>query len=41
VQYRDLKPRNADQFRQAGKQVIVDPSSLKSGDYVPFDRARS
>jgi len=41
VQFRDLKSRNLDQFRQPGRQVIVDTPALKSGDYVPFDRARS
>ena len=41
VQFRNLKARNMDQFRQPGRQVIVDPPRLKSGDYVPFDKARS
>jgi branched-chain amino acid transport system substrate-binding protein len=41
VQFRDLKSRNLDQFRQPGRQVIVQPPRLKSGDYVPFDKARS
>ena len=41
VQFRDLKSRNLDQFRQAGKQVVVDPPPLKSGDFVPFATARS
>ena len=40
VQFRDLKSRNLDQFREAGRQVIVSPPALKSGDYVPFDKAR-
>ena len=40
VQFRDLKARNLDQFRQAGRQVIVEPARLKSGDYVPFNKVR-
>jgi branched-chain amino acid transport system substrate-binding protein len=41
VQYRGLANRNVEQFRSAGKQVVVDPQSLKSGDFVPFASARS
>jgi branched-chain amino acid transport system substrate-binding protein len=41
VQYRGLANRNLEQFRSPGKQVVVDPPSLKSGDFVPFASARS
>ena len=40
VQFRGLANRNLDQFRSAGKQVVIDPPSLKSGDFVPFAPAR-
>lgn len=40
VQLRGLAQRNVEQFRQPGKQVIVDPPSLRSGDFVPFAEAR-
>jgi hypothetical protein len=29
-----------DQFKQPGKQVIVAPAKLKTGEIVPFDKAR-
>ncbi|HEX8663418.1 MAG TPA: amino acid ABC transporter substrate-binding protein [Beijerinckiaceae bacterium] len=41
VQYRGLSARNVEQFRAPGKQVVVDPPALKSGDFVPFAAARS
>jgi branched-chain amino acid transport system substrate-binding protein len=41
VQYRGLANRNVEQFRSPGKQVVVDPPSLKSGDFVPFAAARA
>jgi branched-chain amino acid transport system substrate-binding protein len=41
AQFHDIKDKNIDQFRSAGKQVIVFPDKLKSGDLVtPFEAAR-
>lgn len=40
VQFRGLTNRNLDQFKEAGKQVIVDPPAFKSGEYIPFSKAR-
>jgi branched-chain amino acid transport system substrate-binding protein len=41
AQFRDVKNKNIDQFRSAGKQVIVFPDRLKTGDLVtPFEAAR-
>jgi branched-chain amino acid transport system substrate-binding protein len=41
AQFHDIKDKNIDQFRSAGKQVIVFPERLKSGDLVtPFEAAR-
>jgi branched-chain amino acid transport system substrate-binding protein len=41
AQFHDIKDKNIDQFRSAGKQVIVFPEKLKSGDLVtPFEAAR-
>ena len=34
VQYRGIAPHNVDQFREAGKAVILTPNELKSGDLV-------
>ena len=38
VQFRDIADRNLEQFRGAGKQVIVAPDAFKTGDVVPFSR---
>ena len=41
AQFRGIKDKNMDQFRQAGKQVILFPDSLKTGDLItPFEDAR-
>jgi branched-chain amino acid transport system substrate-binding protein len=40
VQFQGLASRNIDQFRSAGKQVVIDPPALKSGDFIPFAKAR-
>jgi len=42
AQFRGIKGKDLDQFRQPGKQVIIGPAALKSGDIVaPFDKARN
>jgi branched-chain amino acid transport system substrate-binding protein len=41
AQFRGIKDKDVDQFRQAGKQVILFPDNLKTGDLVtPFEAAR-
>ncbi len=40
AQFRGIKGKDLDQFRQAGKQVIIGPAALKTGDILPFDKAR-
>jgi branched-chain amino acid transport system substrate-binding protein len=40
AQFQGVKGNDVNQFRQPGKQVILDPPSLKSGDFVPFAKAR-
>ncbi len=41
AQFRGIKDKNMDQFRQPGKQVILFPDTLKTGDLVtPFEAAR-
>jgi branched-chain amino acid transport system substrate-binding protein len=41
VQYQNIQGNDIDQFRQAGKQVIMYPPDLKSGDLIyPFSKAR-
>jgi branched-chain amino acid transport system substrate-binding protein len=41
AQFRGIVDKNMDQFRQPGKQVILFPERLKSGDLVsPFEAAR-
>jgi branched-chain amino acid transport system substrate-binding protein len=42
VQLRGVKDKNVDQFRSAGRQIVVDPPSLKSGEFIhPFGKARA
>jgi branched-chain amino acid transport system substrate-binding protein len=41
AQFRGIKGKDVEQFREAGKQVIVAPAALKSGDVIPFDKARN
>ena len=40
AQYRGVVDKNLDQFKTAGKQVILFPDNLKTGDLVPFEAAR-
>jgi branched-chain amino acid transport system substrate-binding protein len=41
VQFRGIKGKDLEQFREAGKEVIVGPAALKTGDVIPFDKARN
>jgi branched-chain amino acid transport system substrate-binding protein len=34
VQFRDVEPNNLDQFRHAGKRIVLYPMSVKSGEIV-------
>lgn len=41
IQYQNIKPNDPNQFREAGKAVILSPQEFKSGDLIyPFARAR-
>jgi branched-chain amino acid transport system substrate-binding protein len=41
AQFRGITGKDIEQFRQAGKQVIIGPAALKTGDVIaPFDKAR-
>ena len=41
TQFRGVVDKNVDQFTQAGKQVVVAPDSVKTGEpAAPFERAR-
>ena len=40
VQFRGVADKNVEQFRQPGKQVIVEPAEYKTGEVLPFDKAR-
>jgi branched-chain amino acid transport system substrate-binding protein len=41
AQFRGIKGKDVDQFRQQGKQVIIAPAALKTGEIIPFDKARN
>src|SRR5690349_14145017 len=41
IQFRGIKDKNLEQWREPGKQVVLYPSQYKTGDVVmPFDKAR-
>ncbi len=40
IQFRGVVDKNVDQFRQPGKQVIVEPAAFKTGEVILFDKAR-
>jgi branched-chain amino acid transport system substrate-binding protein len=41
AQFRGVVDKNVEQFRAAGKQVILFPERMKSGDLItPFEAAR-
>ncbi len=39
VQFRGVVDKNVDQFRQPGKQVIIEPAQYKTGEVISFDKA--
>ncbi len=41
AQFRGIKGKDVDQFREQGKQVIIAPASMKTGEVLPFDKARN
>jgi branched-chain amino acid transport system substrate-binding protein len=42
AQFRSVKDKDIEQFRQPGKQVVIYPEAYKTGDVVtPFEKARS
>jgi branched-chain amino acid transport system substrate-binding protein len=42
AQFRGVTDKNMEQFRTSGKQIILSPDKLKSGDIVtPFEKARN
>jgi branched-chain amino acid transport system substrate-binding protein len=41
IQFQGVDGSGLDQFRQAGRQVIVDPAGVKSGELVPLMDARA
>jgi branched-chain amino acid transport system substrate-binding protein len=40
AQFRGVQGKDLEQFRQAGKQVIIAPAAMKTGDVLPYDKAR-
>ena len=41
VQFQGIADKNLEQFRSAGKQVIVAPDAFKTGEVKPFSQARN
>ena len=42
VQFSGIKDKDIEQFRQAGKQVILSPAAYKSGELkFPYEKARN
>jgi branched-chain amino acid transport system substrate-binding protein len=40
AQFRAIADKDLEQFRRAGKQVIVAPDAFKTGEVIPFSQAR-
>jgi branched-chain amino acid transport system substrate-binding protein len=41
AQFQGIVDKNMDQFKKSGKQVILFPEKLKSGEFItPFEAAR-
>ena len=40
MQFRGIADKDLDQFRGAGKQVIVAPDAFKTGEAIPFNQVR-
>ncbi len=41
IQFRGIVDKDVDQFRQPGKQVILEPAQIKTGELIePFEKAR-
>jgi branched-chain amino acid transport system substrate-binding protein len=41
IQFRGVVDKNVDQFRQPGKQVILEPTQFRTGELAePFEKAR-
>ena len=41
VQYQGIKDKNMDQFKQPGRQVILYPENLKTGEFrFPYEKSR-
>jgi branched-chain amino acid transport system substrate-binding protein len=40
AQFRGIRGKDLEQFREAGKQVIIAPAAMKTGQLLPFDKAR-
>ena len=42
AQFRGIADKDTEQFRQAGKQVVIYPDAYKTGNVItPFEKARS
>jgi branched-chain amino acid transport system substrate-binding protein len=41
AQFRGIKGKDLEQFRQQGKQVIIGPAAMKTGEVVSFEKARN
>ncbi len=42
AQFRGVADKDLEQFRKAGKQVVIYPDEYKTGDAItPFEKARS
>jgi branched-chain amino acid transport system substrate-binding protein len=41
VQFQEIADKNLEQFRSAGKQVIVSPDAFKTGEARPFNQGRN
>jgi branched-chain amino acid transport system substrate-binding protein len=40
AQFRGVKGKDLEQFRQPGRQVIIAPAAMQTGEVIPYDQAR-
>jgi branched-chain amino acid transport system substrate-binding protein len=40
IQFRGIKDGDLEQFRQQGKQIIIEPEQFRTGEFIPFQEAR-
>jgi branched-chain amino acid transport system substrate-binding protein len=40
VQFHDVKGKDVEQFRMMGTQTVVSPAECKTGEVIPYEKAK-